>query len=648
MKHSSLGMRLAFLTLAVVCIACLLCAGFAWRIASSWIDSNAAQDAARQSTEAISHIATIDQLSRLQVEDSMRLLEDQSRLKGAPSLAGEATVADKKVPNLRLGQESQVLNFAMVDHVKEIAGGTATLFAWDGTNFIRVTTNVLKPDGSRAVGTVLDTQGKAYAQLSQGKPFSGVVEILGAPYITSYVPMFDASGKLAGAWYTGFRLDSINALGTIIEGAGILDRGFLALLKPSGAAFFHGSRISDADLDKLRKNPAGWVMHEEVYSPWGYKVLTAYPASDVLRLELKILSLPAGGTIMMVTLIICCQLLLLKRLVLRPVENLTEHLATADLNTLLATARDDEIGALAAGFDRYVLRLRQALLQVRAGSAATSGKSDEIREISERVVVRMAEQSQCAGNAAEAVAQLSQDIATISSHTLDASKQARAAADAARQGGSLVNSAVTHIQDLSRDTQQSVNRIATLSGHAKQIGSIVGVIEEIAAGTNLLALNASIEAARAGEHGRGFAVVAGEVRRLSERTAQATRQVADLISGIASETELTAAGIDSAYRRAVAGAGIVASLNTTFDRIVEMVVEVDSRVERIAEAANHEVGAATAVSNTMRTVASSARESSGGAEQAVAASEQLLGTAKMLEAMVEQFHLVALPQDRAA
>jgi methyl-accepting chemotaxis protein len=187
-----------------------------------------------------------------------------------------------------------------------------------------------------------------------------------------------------------------------------------------------------------------------------------------------------------------------------------------------------------------------------------------------------------------------------------------------------------------------------LSESARQIGSIVGVIDEIAAGTNLLALNASIEAARAGEHGRGFAVVAGEVRRLAERTAQATKQVSALVGGIASATEETANGINSACLHAAQGAETVASLNKTFDRIVEMVVEVDGRVEKISEAADHEASAATAVSDTMYQVASSARESASGAERVVAASGELLGTARSLEGMVEQFQLIDLPQDYAA
>ncbi len=648
MNRTSLGARLAVSTLLVVSVMCLVCVVVGWYVATDWIQSVTVQDAARQSDQVIGRIATIDQLTRAQVESGMRILEDQGRLKGAPSLKGIATVGGKTVPDLHLGSESQVLNFSIVDHVKNLAGGTATLFVWDGTNFVRVTTNVLKPDGSRAVGTLLDPNGKAFAALMAGLPFNGVVNILGVPYTTSYVPMLDASGKLVGAWYTGYRLDSINALGKSIEEATILDHGFVAMLSPSGAVIFHGKSISDSNLQVILDHPRTWVMHRDTYPAWGYTVLTAYPNSDVLKLELEVLSLPAAGTVFMVGLIILLQFFLLRRLVLSPIAALTGHLATADLNTLLPADREDEIGKLALSFNQYVLRLRQTLFCVRSGSAAATAKSGEILGISESVVARMIEQAQFAGNAAEAVTQLSSDIASISSHTLDASKQARAAADTARKGAELVTSAVDHIQGLSRDTQQSVNRIASLSKHANQIGSIVGVIQEIASGTNLLALNASIEAARAGEHGRGFAVVAGEVRRLSERTAQATREVAALVSGIANETEETASGIDSACRKATEGAEIVASLNSTFERIVEMVIEVDGRVDQIAQAAHHETNSANAVSETIHHVATSAKETESGAEQVMAVTGELLDTAKTLEGIVEQFHLVDLPQDRAA
>lgn len=648
MKFRSLGARLVFSTLAVVSATCVLCAGLAVHIANRWIFRDAAEEASRQSTEVIGRIATIDQLSRAQVESAMRILQEEGRREGAPSLAGTAVVEGRSVPDLHFGPRSQVLDFSGVDHVRDLAGGTATVFVWDGTSFVRITTNVLKPDGSRAVGTVLDPKGQAFAALVSRRPFSGVVNILGSPYITGYVPMLDSRGELVGAWYTGYRLDSIAALGKSISDAHILDHGFIALLDRSGEPMFFGDAVSASQLNQILADPHGWIITRQTWSAWGYTVLTAYPASDVWRREITILSLPAIGTGGMVGLIILLQLFLLRRLVLLPVNGLSAHLAAADLNTLLPANRNDEIGTLAKSFNKYVLRLRQTLLRVRDGSIATTGKSDEIRNISRDVVARMAEQRQHAGDAAGAVDRLSRDISDISSHTSGALKQARAAADAARSGASLVESSVSLMQSLSEKTQQSAERVASLRQRAEQIGSIVGVIEEIAQGTNLLALNASIEAARAGEHGRGFAVVAAEVRRLAERTSQATQEVAGLVTGIKTETSKTSAGILAACESATLAAETVSSLNDTFQRIATLVIEVDGRVEQIAEAANQEAAATQAVSATMQKVEATSQESAAGAEQVVATTTELLETAGVLEGMVEQFHLVALPEDAAA
>jgi methyl-accepting chemotaxis protein len=254
----------------------------------------------------------------------------------------------------------------------------------------------------------------------------------------------------------------------------------------------------------------------------------------------------------------------------------------------------------------------------------------------------------CAEDASAAVLQLSEQIAGTARHTNEAHERARSAATEARAGEGLVASTIDRIQALVRDTEQNASRIETLSGRVQQIGSIVEMIEEIAAGTNLLSLNASIEAARAGDQGRGFAVVAGEVRRLAERTAQATQQVVGLVNGIKAETCEAAAGIRTACADAQKGAEAVAGLNRSFEQISKLVVEVDGRIEQIAEAARHEASAATELSEKMRVVASSARESARGAEQVVDASDQLSGIAGELETLVERFEMRDLRQDCAA
>jgi methyl-accepting chemotaxis protein len=648
MKGSSLRLRMIASTLLVIAVAFFLFFVCAWRFVSARVNRDAGQEAARQSEEAISRLATIDQLSRAQVDCAMRILIDQSRLKGAPALKGSSTVAGKTVPDLHLGAESQVMSFAMVDHVKELAGGTATLFVWDGADFLRVSTNVLKADGSRAVGTPLDRKGKAFAALRQGQSFNGVVDILGTPYITSYLPMLDANGALVGAWYTGYRLDTIASLGKLIEDTGILDHGFLALVKPSGEAVYHGKQVSVEQLQRIAQHPEGWMIHQETYPAWGYSILAAYPTSDVTAKLLRIVGLIACGAAILAGLIVVLQSMLMNRLVLRPVASLTARLNGADLNTLLDTGSADEIGSMAAGFNQFVLRLRQTLLQVRDGSADTNTKSGEIRRISHTAVSRMAEQSHSAEASALAASQLSEEIAGYTDRTTEVSEFARSAAEAAKRGAEQVNSTAALILGLSEDTQQSASRIASLSERTKQIGTIVEVINEIASGTNLLALNASIEAARAGEHGRGFAVVAGEVRRLAERTALATKQVASLVSGIEEETGRATAGIMAACNHAAQGAEAVSGLNTAFTKISELVVEVDGRMEAITQAAQHEAAAALTVSDSLRAMAASAKESAGGAEVVVAATDDLLLTANTLEGLVGQFQLRELPQDSSA
>ena len=641
MKIKSLSMRLLYASMLLIAVAGVAFNVVAWWLVSSQVTAQAEREASRQASEAIGRLTMIDSLTREQVAVGMRILQREGFSMGQPALHGTATFGGKTVPNLVLGSESQVGAFALVDRVKKTVGGTATLFVWDGASFTRVSTNVMKPDGTRAVGTVLDPNGKAFAALAAGQEFQGVVDILRVPYTTSYVPIRDQNGRMIGAWYTGYRLDSIDSIGESIASATILDHGFLALLKPSGAVMFHGSNIDEKKLAGLLDKSGSWRLHRTTYPAWGYTLVAAYPQSDVRSRQVRTCAMLAAGMLILVAFLVAFQFIFMRRQVILPVTELTGRLENADLNTLLQVERSDEIGALASAFNNFVLRLRETLYQVQGGSGATTSKSGEIRRISNDAVRLMEDQKRSAEAASEAVARLSSGISSSSTLTADASSRTREAAEASRRGGEQVEAAVKMIREVSDDTSQSAASVEQLNERAKQIGTIVQMIDEIASGSNLLALNASIEAARAGEQGRGFAVVAGEVRRLAERTAQATSQVSELVSGIAQETAQAAEGIRSACTRATAGAEEIAGLTSTFERIAALVIEADCRVDQIALSSREESQEAEAVSRAVQSMAESARQSADGAHEVMAAANDLQQTATELEDLVRQFELTA-------
>ncbi len=123
---------------------------------------------------------------------------------GAPKLEGTEPVSGKDASALYFGTTKMNNRFEIVDAVVKTNGGTATLFAKTGDEYVRVSTNVPK-DGGRATGTILDPKGKAIAEINAGKPFYGDVDILGSMYTTGYEPIKNASGKVIGIWYVGYK-----------------------------------------------------------------------------------------------------------------------------------------------------------------------------------------------------------------------------------------------------------------------------------------------------------------------------------------------------------------------------------------------------------------------------------------------------------
>lgn len=138
------------------------------------------------------------------VVTAMQLLESGANKLGSPKIEGTEAVAGKEVPAIYFGQTKMNNNFQLVDDVVDRAQGTATIFVRHGDEYVRVTTNVKKDDGSRAIGTILDPKGKAIEFIKKGEPFYGEVDILGKPYVTGYKPILDSSQNVIGIYYVGY------------------------------------------------------------------------------------------------------------------------------------------------------------------------------------------------------------------------------------------------------------------------------------------------------------------------------------------------------------------------------------------------------------------------------------------------------------
>jgi methyl-accepting chemotaxis protein len=272
----------------------------------------------------------------------------------------------------------------------------------------------------------------------------------------------------------------------------------------------------------------------------------------------------------------------------------------------------------------------------------------------EEATERVQQEMQRAAQAVESVSRTSSQMAQRSVE----------ATTVAEEGGQAVQQTISSVERVNRQVQESSERVQELGRMGHQIGAIVETIEQIAEQTNLLALNAAIEAARAGEHGKGFAVVADEVRKLAERAATATKEIAGLIGsvrkGVAEAVEAMAATsqeveaiseqsgtagtalqriIDS-IRLVEQEARSVETLSQEMSQSVEQAlaaVEVVGRIAQENRQALERVSAgADQVSSAITTVASISEETAAGAEEMSASAQEVSASARNVSTALEE------------